>query len=200
MSEASPVGTVHAAHDESSTLPGEGRSFLLDELIPGTIAGLLGGTVLLVIYMGGTWVFGTGPWDGPKGISSLLYRDVLLHDMGTANILVGLGLFYAVSCGMAFLFALALPRHVETQFATLSLAMFYAAAMYVVMVYFIAPWATPVFAAGLIHALWFVGMLAWAACLGFIEPTRSRQWVESRWAPGFVRRESHGRLAANSED
>lgn len=193
MSDPIPgqVGPLHAS-DEPATLPGEGRDFLLDEAIPGTIAGVVGGTVMMLLYMGGSWVFGNGPWDAPKMISSVVFRHALLGDLGTASIAVGLVTHYGVSCALAVAFAMALPRYGSTMFATFPLAVLYAMAMYVVMVYFVASWAAPLFAREVIHALWFFAQLAWAGCLGLIEPLRSRAWVESRLVPRFIRREAHG--------
>jgi hypothetical protein len=188
-------GTQAPANDEPATLPGEGRDFLLDEAIPGTLAGIIGGTLMMLVYMGGSWIFGNGPWDGPKMISSLFFRHVLLSDLGTTSILLGLAIHYAVSCSLAVAFAMALPRYNSTMFATFPLAVLYSMAMYVVMVYFVASWAAPLFARDIIHPLWFVGQLAWGACLGLIEPMRSRRWVESRLVPAFIRREAHGHAA-----
>ena len=183
------------ASDEPATEVGEGRDFLLDEALPGTVAGIVGGTLMMLVYMGGSWIFGHGPWDGPKMISSLFFRHVLLDDLGTGSILLGLGIHYAVSCSLAVAFAMALPRYNSTMFATFPLAVLYSLAMYVVMVYFVASWAAPLFARDVIHALWFVGHLVWGAALGLIEPLRSRVWTESRLVPRFIRREAHGHAA-----
>lgn len=196
MSDPVQAQITHpSASDELATLPGEGRDFLLDEALPGTIAGIVGGTLMMLVYMGGSWIFGSGPWEGPKMISGIFFRHALLGDLGTASILLGLAIHYAVSCGLAVAFAMALPRYNETMFATFPLAVLYSMGMYVVMVYFIASWAAPLFAREVIHALWFVGHLVWAGTLGLIEPLRSRAWTESRLVPGFIRREAHGHAA-----
>jgi hypothetical protein len=128
-------------------------------------------------------------------ISSLFFRHVLLDDLGTGSILLGLGIHYAVSCSLAVAFAMALPRYNATMFATFPLAILYSLAMYVVMVYFVASWAAPLFARELIDALWLVAHLVWGAALGLIEPLRSRGWTESRLVPGFIRREAHAHAA-----
>jgi hypothetical protein len=148
-----PVVTHAAPSDESSTLPGEGRSFLLDEVIPGTAAGIIGGAGMMLLYMGGTWVFGSGPWDGPKILSSLYYRHLFLHQIGTAGIVLGLVIFFGVSCGLALAFAMALPRQMETMFATFALAILYGMTVYALMVYLVAPWAAPLFATEVVPAL-----------------------------------------------
>ena len=189
-----PVGHASTS-DEPATLPGEGRDFLLDEAIPGTVAGLVGGTVMMLLYMGGTWVFGHGPWDGPKMIASLVFRNTPPSDLGTASILVGLAIHYTVSCNLAVAFAMALPRSSSTMFATFPLAVLYSMVMYVVMVDFVATWAAPLFAAEAIRPLWFFAQIAWAGCLGLIEPLRSRRWVEWRFVPRFIRREAHAHAA-----
>ena len=196
MSDPIQAPVAHApADDEPATLPGEGRDFLLDEALPGTIAGIVGGTLMMLFYMGGSSIFGSGPWDAPKMISSLFFRSALLADLGTPSIVLGLAIHYGVSCGLAVAFAMALPRYNSTRFATFPLAVLYSMAMYVVMVYFVASWAAPLFAREAIHSLWFVGHLIWAGTLGLIEPLRSREWTESRLVPRFIRREAHGHAA-----
>jgi hypothetical protein len=184
-------GAQVPASDEPATLPGEGRSFLVDEAIPGTVAGIIGGTVMMLLYMGGTSIFGHGPWDGPKMISSFVYRSALLNELGAVSILVGLVIHFTVSCTLAVAFAMALPRQVSTMFATFPLAVLYSMAMYVVMVEFVATWAAPLFAREVIPALWFFAQIAWAGCLGLIQPLRSRRWMEARFVPKFIRREAH---------
>ena len=196
MSDPIQTPVSHAsASDEPATLPGEGRDFLLDEAIPGTVAGIVGGTVMMLLYMGGTWIFGHGPWDGPKMISTLFFRDATLSDLGTASVLVGLGIHFTVSCTLAVAFAMALPRYGSTMFATFPLAVLYSMAMYVVMVEFVATWAAPLFAGEAIPVLWFFAQIAWGGCLGLIEPLRSRGWVEARFVPKFIRREAHAHAA-----
>ena len=95
--------------EEPATLPGEGRrNFLVDHAIPGTVAGLIGGALMLALYMVGSSVFGTGPWDAPKMISSIFRRSADLSQLGPADVLLGLLIHFGVACTLAVVFAVVL--------------------------------------------------------------------------------------------
>lgn len=152
---------------------GEGRNFRLDVVIPGAIAGTLGGLLMALVYMTLSAALGEGFWSAPKAMSSLIYHNVAyLPDLGANAIILGLIIHFAVSGALGTLFALLLPRHGMTMFAAFPLALLFSMAMFVFMNWFIAYWAAPLVNRELLHPLFFVAHLVFGACLAIIQPLR----------------------------
>lgn len=152
---------------------GEGRSFRLDVAIPGAIAGMLGGLLMAFVYMTLSAAVGEGFWSAPKAMSSLIFHNTAyLPDLGGGAIIIGMIIHFAVSGALGTLFALLLPRHGMTMFATFPLALLYAMTMFVVMNWFVAYWAAPLVNREILHPLFFVSHLVFGACLAIVQPMR----------------------------
>lgn len=158
---------------EPITEPGEGRDFLFDVIIPGGIAGMVGGLVMLLLYMPLSLAFGAGFWTLPELISGVFYRDHYLPQLhGPVQIIVGLCLHFGIAGGLGTLWALMLPRWSQTMFAVIPLSIFYALTMYVVLNYFVAEWASTVYRREVIHPLWIVAHLGFAWSMALVPVLR----------------------------
>jgi hypothetical protein len=191
-----PTRLERGREEEPKTLPGEGsRDFLLDEAIPGTVVGLIGGTLMMLFYMAGSSVFGHGPWDGPKMISGIFRTRLELSDLGPADVLLGLVLHFGVACTLAVTFAMMVPRHGVMMFAIAPMALLFSMVAYAMLVPVVADTIDPLFRDNVHRFLWFVSNLIFGASLLLIVPMRSRSWVHHRLVPSVVRREARARAA-----
>lgn len=181
---------LHAAwRYRSISDEGEGRSFYLDVVIPGGLAGIVGGTLMALVYMSLSAAFGNGFWSLPKMIGAVMYPYAHVADLGVGTLLVGLLIHFAVAGGLGTMFALILPRRGTTQFAVVPLGIFYALIMYVVMNAFIVDIVNPTLRRELMHPVWWIAHLVFGASLSLIQPMRLGRayYVEGR--PSFWQRE-----------
>lgn len=162
----------HWERVSTGAMPGEGRDFLRDVIIPGGVAGVVGGTLMILVYMVFSAALGHGFWSAPKMIAGVFWRGGQVEQLGFLAVIVGLIIHYGVSIGLATAFALMLPRYGMTFFAAVPLALLYSMLAYIIMVYFVAAYASPPMRRGLIYPLWFVAHVVWGAWLGLIQPAR----------------------------
>ena len=177
--------------EEPRTLRGEGsRDFLLDEAIPGTMAGLVGGALMMAFYMAGSSVFGHGPWDAAKMISAVFQQRSDFADLGAAHVVLGFAIHFGVACTLGVLFAMMVPRQGVVMFAVVPLAVLFSLVSYALLADVVAYTIDPLFRDNVHRFLWFAGHLIFGASLMLIQPMRSRRWVDRRYVPRFVRREA----------
>jgi hypothetical protein len=171
------------------TMPGEGRDFLGDVLVPGAITGLIGGTLMMLLY--GLFHLGKGDgfWAPFQMISSVLFREAYLTELGFGATLLGILIHYNVSIALATTFALMLPRTLgDTQFGVTGLALFYASLVYVLMTLLVVPTMAPLFADEMYGTVFWFCHLFWGATLAFVPQVRRTHYQFKQRMPVFLRR------------
>ncbi|MBX5482699.1 MAG: hypothetical protein IRZ16_12795 [Myxococcaceae bacterium] len=169
---------------------GEGRSFYLDVLIPGGVAGTVGGALMALVYMSLSAAFGNGFWTLPKMIGAVIYPYAHTADLGIGSLLFGFVVHFAVAGALGTTFALMLPRRGTTMFAVVPLGIFYALIMYVVMNAFVVDVVDPTMRRELMHPVWWVSHLAYGAVLSMIQPMRLGRAAFLEGRPTFWQREA----------
>lgn len=172
-------------------MPGEGRSFFYDVVIPGAVTGFIAGTLMLLVYMIGAAALGQGFFAAPKMIGGVFWRNDAVMFLGFWPIIAGLIVHYAVSCGLATAFALMLPRGHTTEFALFPLALLYSVLVYIALIYFVMPYVSPPMRHNLIYPLWFIAHAVWGAILPLVQPLRRVLRPYERVATLPYRREVH---------
>jgi hypothetical protein len=167
-------------------LQGEGRDFAFDVLIPGAIAGLVGGLGFLLMLVALLGLQGD-PWLGPKLISTAAIRGVSPGELGIEGVVVGIGLHLGISVGLGVTLATLLPLQRLPAVGTAAMGLLFAALAYVVLFYFVA-WAV---ARPLVSQVnptsFFLCHLPFGAAMALVNPMRGlRPWF-SRRARGWVR-------------
>ncbi len=171
------------------TMPGEGRDFIGDVLVPGIFTGFIGGTLMMLLY--GMFHFGKGDgfWAPFKMISSLFYREAYLTDLGAWAAVIGVIIHYNVSIALATTWAAILPRRLgDTQFGVTGLALFYGSLVFVVMTLLIVPTVSPLFAVEMYGTVFWICHLAWATVLAFVPQVRRTHYQFKQRMPVFLRR------------
>ena len=157
---------------ELISIHGENRSFLYDILLPGLISGVVGGAVLIGLYMAISVIFGQPLWTAPKVIAAVLMHNVQPYQMGAGAIVLGFTLHFIFSVGLATLYAALIPRGENLHIATTMLGILYALFMYGFVGKLLAAFIDAPFRQNIIYPAWFVGVLAWSVALGLVLPSR----------------------------
>ncbi len=167
---------------ESRTLPGEGRSFFFENAAPGALIGVIGGTVMLLIYGAFSLGHGQGFLALPKMISGMFLRDLPSIAMPGWTIFVGLLIHYTVAVHVGIAWALCVPRHRDrstwsTGAALIPISLLFASVVYLVLNLFVMPYASPPMARELMPTVWLIAHLAFGLTLLLILPMRASRWV-----------------------
>ncbi len=171
------------------TMPGEGREFLGDVLVPGAITGLIGGTLMMLLYCLFHFAKGDGFWAPFKMISSVFFREAYLSELGFGATLVGLIIHYNVSIALATAWAMMLPRTLgDTQFGVTSLSFFYASVVFVVMTLLVVPTISPLFSTMMYGTVFWACHLLWGAVLALVPQVRRTHYQFKKRMPVFLRR------------
>lgn len=151
---------------------GEGRDFLFDIVIPGAIAGLIGGSLLLAIYLPISAIFGHGWFRVLKVIARLVIRDVPLAQMGTGSIFVGLAVHYVVAMVLGGIFAALLPRSDGVTIPSAVMAILFGIVSYTLMVYLFSAYLDRPFPGAIFKEGWAIGHLAFGIGLVMVPALR----------------------------
>ncbi|MGA9525410.1 MAG: hypothetical protein WBV82_28380 [Myxococcaceae bacterium] len=182
-------GTTTTGRAGPVTMPGEGRDFIGDVLVPGIVTGLIGGTLMMLVY--GFFCLGKGDgfWAPFKEISSLIFRGAHLRDLGAGAALIGILIHYNVSIALATTWAAMLPRNLgDTQFGVTGLALFYASLVFVLMTLLIVPTTSPLFAHQMYGTIFWLCHLIWGAVIAFVPQVRRTHYQFKQRMPVFLRR------------
>jgi hypothetical protein len=164
-------------HPESRTLPGEGRSFLIETAAPGMFAGLVGGGVMALLYMGLSAAGGQGFWTLPKMIAGIFWRDLPTVFMPAEAVLVGLFIHFSVAVGVGITWALVVPRSRGASTAILPLSILFGFLVYVVMNYFMVEFMSPPMRRELMQLPWLIAHVIFGMTLALVVPLRATRWV-----------------------
>ncbi len=170
--------SAHASrHPVSRTLPGEGRSFLHEVMVPGALTGLLGGALMALLYMGLSAAFGQGFWTLPKLIAGMFWRDLPSLAMPWEAVLVGLFVHFNVAIALGVTWALVMPRVPEARRVSLPLGLLFAFALYVVMNWLVAPHLSPPMRREIMPVPWVLAHAAFGFTLALMVSFRESRWV-----------------------
>jgi hypothetical protein len=161
----------------------DARSFLLDVVGAGGFAGLLGGLLMLAVYMPASVATGGGFWSWPKMLSSLLFRAGSLEELGVAAVVFGLALHFAVAVALGIPFAAFIPRGGSTRFPVVAFGVMYGLANYLVMSFLVDHWAMPLLEERVTEPLLLAASLAYGAALAVIAPLRTARERLLRFIP-----------------
>jgi hypothetical protein len=173
------------------TMPGEGRSFFADEILPGAITGIVGGAVMMFLWCCLCAAVGKGFFAPPKMIAGVFYRYSELRDLGTGPVLLGLFIHFNISIALATGFAMMLPRPLgDTWFGITALGLFYSMFAFVLMTELVVEWASPLMQREManLNTFFWLFHLAWGGFLGMIPALRRTRQAFVRRMPVFLRR------------
>ncbi len=190
---------------ESRTLPGEGRLFFSETAVPGAVAGVVGGTLMLIVYGLFSLAHGSGFFALPKMIAGIFWRDLPTLAMPASAILLGLVIHYAVAIGVATTWSLIVPRRRRDSFVAPSaegmalfvLGLVFTGIVFVVLNWFIMSFISPPMRRELMHGAWLLAHVPFAFSLALVLATRDSRWVARHGArelpirPGFVTAPGH---------
>ncbi|HLV21557.1 MAG TPA: hypothetical protein VKZ49_11770 [Polyangiaceae bacterium] len=137
---------------------------------PGVIAGIVSAMIMLLFGMIVWAARGLGFWGLPKAISAVFLGTGGLS-AGLGAVILGLAIHSVLGALFGILFAALLPKGVSAG-AELAAALLFGVAVFVIMTYFVLPWANPILYSLISQAWFFAYHLVFGLGLALVLPIR----------------------------
>lgn len=147
-------------------------------MIPGLIAGALGGALMGIVLMLGSGMLGRGLWTPLQQIGAVVLRD-RWQEMGVLAAVLGVLVHFAFSALLGGIFAL-VTRRIEARSLLAMMGIVYAGLVYVVMTFLVLPWADPWFIYRTHVGRLLVGYAVFGVTLGLALPSAEQMLAERR--------------------